>query len=181
MAVINTTVAQENWSIDLGRSEIPALFFAAALPVLLFVGLNFVANYFGIYPLFFAPFGLPGWLGASVHIASLPMFGVAGWLTWRAGGQGRQAAAWSFALVLGTAAFPFVVGPLDSLMLSIISMSLLLIGIVAAGRAAAVSPVAALLMAPALLWIGFSAFMGLSLVASWAPPFGLTNTPQGAS
>ena len=178
MAVMNTTAAQVDWSIDLGRSEVAPLFFAAALPVLQFVAVNFLGQNFGFTPLFFAPFGLPGWLGASLHLVSLPLFGVGGWLAWRAGGEGRSAAAWTAALVVGTVAFPFLVVALDSLMLSIVSMCLLLVGIIAAGRTATVSPAAALIMAPGLLWMGFSAFLGLSFVASWSPPFGLTNTAQ---
>jgi tryptophan-rich sensory protein len=181
MAVMNATAAQHTGTLDLGRSEVSSLLFAAALPVLLFVGVNFAANYFGLLPLFFAPFGLSGWVAAALHIGSLPLFGIGAWLAWRTGREGQNAVAWTAALVLGTVAFPFAVPLLDSMMLSVASMALLLVGLSAAVRAAKATPVAGFIMLPGMLWLGFSAVLGLSLVASWAPPFGLTNSTQAAS
>lgn len=181
MAVMTANAAQQTWSVDLGRSDIPAVFFAAALPIILFIGANWAGELFALRPLFFAPFGLAGWLAGVFHIGSLPLFGVGAYLAWRVGGQGHQAAGWTIALVVATVAFPFLVGLLDSLMLSILSMGLVLLGLSASARVAKVSPVGAMVMAPGLLWLGFSAFLGLSFVASWSPPFGITNASQSAA
>lgn len=161
--------------LDADRHDLLGLVLSAALPLAVFVIANGVAELNGALPLFFSPFGLPGWLGGALHIGSLPLFGIARWMVADRGHGGRVAGWWLVALMAGTIAFPFVVMPLDSLMLSIVAMTLLLIGLSAALRTAAVSPRAALVMLPGLAWMGFSAFIGLSFVAGWSPPFGLTN------
>jgi hypothetical protein len=162
--------------LDADRHDLLGLVLSAALPLAVFVIANGVAELNGILPLFFSPFGLPGWLGGALHIGSQPLFGSARWMVADRGRRGRVAGWWLVALMAGTIGFPFVVMPLDSLMLSLVAMTLLLVGLSAALRTAAVSNRAALVMLPGLAWMGFSAFVGLSFVAGWAPPFGLTNT-----
>jgi tryptophan-rich sensory protein len=92
------------------------------------------------------------------------------------GEAGTRAGWWIVALMAGAIVFPFLVAPLDSLMLSLVATGLFVLGLGAAVRTAAVEPKAALVMAPALIWLGFSAFVGLSFAAAWAPPFAVTNS-----
>lgn len=162
-------------ALDADRHDALGMVLSAALPLAVFVIANGMAELNGAVPLFFAPFGLPGWVGALLHIGSLPLFGVARWLVARRGHEGQVAGWWLVALMAGTIAFPFIVAPLDSLALSIVSMSLLLVGLGTAIRTSAVSHRAGLLMMPGLAWMGLSAFVGIGLVAGWSPPFALTN------
>ncbi|UJW87394.1 hypothetical protein [Devosia sp. SL43] len=162
-------------ALDADRHDLLGLVLSAALPLAVFMIANGVAELNGVLPLYFAPFGLPGWVGAALHIGSLPLFGIARWMVAERGQAGRSAGWWLVALMAGTIAFPFVVLPLDALMLSIVSMSLLLLGVSAAVRTALVSTRAALVMLPGLAWMGLSAFVGLSFVAGWSPPFALTH------
>jgi tryptophan-rich sensory protein len=164
--------------LDADRHDLLGLVLSAALPLAVFVIANGVAELNGMAPLFFSPFGLPGWAGGALHIGSLPLFGIARWMVAGRGEAGRSAGWWLVALIAGTIAFPFVVTPLDSLALSIVSMGLLIVGISAAARTALVSRRAALVMLPGLAWMGLSAFVGLSFVAGWSPPFALTHSSQ---
>ncbi|WP_240230478.1 tryptophan-rich sensory protein [Devosia lacusdianchii] len=166
--------------LNADRNDVLGLVLSAALPLAVFVIANGIAEMNGALPLFFSPFGLPGWVGGALHIGSLPLFGIARWMVAREGRQGRVAGWWLVALMAGTIAFPFVVTPLDSLMLSIVAMLLLLVGLGAAARTGEVSPRAAWIMLPGLAWMGFSAFIGLSFVASWSPPFGIANGSQSS-
>lgn len=166
--------------LDADRNDVGGLVLSAALPLAVFVVANGIAEMNGALPLFFSPFGLPGWVGGALHIGSLPLFGISRWMVARQGHEGRVAGWWLVALMAGMIAFPFMVLPLDSLMLSIVAMLLLLVGLGAAARTGKVSPRAALVMLPGLAWIGFSAFIGLSFVASWSPPFGLANASQSS-
>ncbi|MCS6758908.1 MAG: hypothetical protein MO852_07685 [Candidatus Devosia euplotis] len=75
----------------------------------------------------------------------------------------------------GAIVFPFVVAPLDPLFLCLATMALLLVGLATAALVGGVSSRAGLVMLPGLVWMGLSVFVGLSLVAAWSPPFGLTN------
>ena len=155
-----------------------ALLLSATLPLAAFALANGLAQANGILPLYFAP-SMPGWLGAALHIGSLPLLGVAHWMVGRQGVVGRSAAHWIVALIAGTIIFPFAVQALDSLMLSVLAFALLVVGLGAIVRTAAVEPRAALLMAPGLAWMGFSAFVGLSFAAGWSPPFAVTNSQGG--
>jgi tryptophan-rich sensory protein len=83
-------------------------------------------------------------------------------------------------LMGGTIAFPFLVTPLDALLLALAAFALLVAGLGAMVRVAAVDGRAAMVMAPGLAWMGFSAFVGLSFAAAWSPPFAVTNS-QGAA
>lgn len=166
--------------LDANRHDRLGLVLSGALPVAVFVIAHGLAELGGVVPLFFAPFGLPGWLGAALHIGSLPLFGIARWMVVQRGHEGVRAGWWLVALIACTIITPFVVGPLDTLLLSLVGVTLALIGLATAGRVAQVSPRAALVMLPGLAWMGLSAFVGLSLAAGWSPPFSLTNA-QGQS
>lgn len=161
---------------DIDRRDGLGLVLSAALPISVFVIANGLAELNGLVPLFFAPFGLPGWIGAALHIGSLPLFGVAHWMIANSGRDGSVARRWLEGLMAGSIAFPFAVAPLDTLLLSLAAMVLLLVGMAASLRVAKVSIKAALVMLPGLAWMGLSAFFGLSVVAGWSPPFGLTNS-----
>ena len=176
MATITAHSRPALWSLDADRRDYFGLVLSAGLPLAAFVIANGMAKLGGFVPLFFSPFGLPGWMGAALYLGALPLFGAARWLVAREGMEGRIAGWWIVALMAGAVVFPFLATPLDSLALSIASMLLILLGVAAAGRAAKVSPLAAMLMLPGLLWLGFSALVGLSFVAAWSPPFALTNT-----
>lgn len=175
---ISLPIPERHSMLDADRHDLLGLVLSAALPLAVFVIANGVAELSGFLPLFFSPFGLPGWVGGVLHIGCLPLFGVARWMVAERGRAGRTAGWWLVALMAGTIAFPFVVMPLNSLMLSVVAMTLLLVGLSAAARTAMVSTRAALVMLPGLAWMGLSAFVGLSFVAGWSPPFALTHSSQ---
>ena len=162
-------------ALDVDRHDVLGLVLSAALPLALFILANGLAHLAGTRPLFFAPFGMPSWLGAGLHLGALPLFGAARWMVAGKGRVGRNAGWWVSGLMAGTLAFPFLVAPLDSLTLSALAMALLIVGLGAIARVGRTSPAAALLMAPGLCWMGFSALIGLSFAGGWSPPFGLTN------
>ena len=175
MAASRAFSAQAISVFDANRQDALGLVLSGALPLSVFIIANGLAELNGAVPMFFAPFGLPGWVGAVLHIGSLPLFGIARWMVVAHRREGGSAGWWLVGLIAGTIALPFAVIWLDSLMLAMATMALLLVGLSAAVRTAKVSPQAALVMAPGLIWMGLSAFVGLSLVAGWSPPFGLTN------
>lgn len=162
--------------LDADRHDGLGLVLSAALPLAVFVIASGIAELNGVLPLFFSPLGLPGWLGAVLHLGGLPLLGIARWMVAGRGEAGTRAGWWIVALMAGAIVFPFLVAPLDSLMLSLVATGLFVLGLGAAVRTAAVEPKAALVMAPALIWLGFSAFVGLSFAAAWAPPFAVTNS-----
>jgi hypothetical protein len=159
--------------------DAPGLILSATAPLATFGIANVIADLNGVLPLYFSP-GLPGWAGALLHLASLPLFGIAHWLVARHGDAGRRAAWWIVALIAGTIAFPFIVEPLDSVVLSVVAFALLCLGLATLIRAGKVDPRAALIMAPALAWMGFSAFVGLSFAGTWSPPFALTDSTHSS-
>lgn len=167
--------------LDADRHDLLGLVLSAALPLAVFVVANGIAEFMGVLPLFFSPFGLPGWVGGAMHIGALPLFGIARWMVAGRGQAGHAAGWWVVALMAGMIAFPFIVMPLDSLQLSLVSLTLLLVGLAALARVSAISSRAALIMAPGLCWMGVSAFVGLTFAASWAPPFALTNAQTPAT
>lgn len=166
--------------LDADRRDALGLVLSAALPLAVFVIANGLAEINGALPLFFSPLGLPGWLGAVLHLGALPLFGIARWMVAGRGEAGQRAGWWIVVLMAGVIGFPFLVAPLDALMLSLVSMGLLLVGLGAMVRVGAVDPKAALVMAPGMAWMGFSALIGLSFAAAWSPPFAVTNS-QGAA
>lgn len=161
--------------LDADRHDVLGLVLSACLPLAVFVVANGMGHLVGTRPLFFAPFGMPSWAGAALHLGALPLFGAARWMVSDKGRAGRTAGWWVVGLMAGMIAFPFLVSPLDSLALSAVAMALLIVGLAAIARVAKISPRAALLMAPGLGWMGFSALMGLSFLSGWSPPFGPTN------
>lgn len=173
-------VSKSLGALDADRPNALGLVLSAALPLAVFVIANGIAELNGALPLFFSPLGLPGWLGAVLHLGALPLFGIARWMVAGRGAAGRRAGWWIVATMAGTIAFPFLVAPLDTLLLSLAALVLLVVGLGAMVRAGAVEPRAALVMAPGLAWMGFSAFVGLSFAAAWSPPFAVTNS-QGAA
>ena len=166
--------------LDVDRPNTLGLVLSAALPLAVFVIANGIAQLNGVLPLFFSPLGLPGWVGAVLHLGCLPLFGVARWMVSGRSEAGQRAGWWIVGLMAGVIAFPFVVTPLDSLLLSLVALALLVVGLGAMARAGAVDPRAALVMAPGMAWLGFSAFVGLSFAAAWSPPFAVTNSQGGA-
>lgn len=148
------------------------LLMASGLPLGLFGLANLVAGTLGVTPYFFSPFGLPGWIGATVHLAQLPLVGAA--LFFVARHDDTSPVRWLALLIAGLVLFPFVVAPLDSLQLAIVACALVLLTMASMARASAISPLAGWLLTPVLAWLGISATLGLALAAAWTPPFALT-------
>lgn len=175
-AVFKTPLAM----LDADRHDGFGLVLSAVLPLAVFVIANGIAQHFDLVPLFFSPLGLPGWVGAALYLASLPLFGVARWMVMGRGAAGMRAGWWIVGLIAATTGFPFIVAPLDPVALSIAAFALLIGGLAAMIRAAAVSPQAAMVMAPGMAWLGFSAFVGLSFAGAWSPPFAVANGHSSA-
>ena len=152
----------------------------AGLPLGLFGLVNLVVDATGHYPFFFSPLGIPGWVGAILHMAMLPLVGIAGWMVANKAG-GRTAQRWLAVFAAALIAFPFVVTVTSSLVLSMLAMATLFVGVGAAVRVARISHRAAWLLAPVLAWVGLSAVLGLVFTAAWAPPFGLVQSNQPAA
>jgi len=177
----SATVSKSLFSaFDADRHDAIGLVLSAVLPLAVFVIFNGLAEANGLEAMFFAPLGLPGWLGAALHLMGLPLFGVARWMVAARGDAGHRAGWWIVGLMVGVGAFPFVVNPLDAFLLTVASVSLVVVGLGAMVRVAEVDRKAAMVMAPGLAWLGFSAFVGLSFAAAWSPPFAVTNS-QGAT
>lgn len=152
------------------RAGLTLLACAALVPGL-FGLVNLGAETLGILPLFFAPFGLPGWVGGATHLAQLALMGAAyGALVLVAAPRARL---WLAGLVALYIALPFITPPLDSLQLSLVCTFVLLFGLATLMRVGAASPLAGWLLTPMLAIVGFSAAMGLVLTAAYTPPFAL--------
>lgn len=165
----NALPGRRSAAVDL-RGALTMLACAALAPGL-FGLVNLGAEAFGILPLFFAPFGLPGWAGGALHLSQLALLGAAfGALIPVAAPQARN---WLAVLIAAYIALPFITAPLDSLQLSLVCTALLLIGLATIRRVGEVSPLAGWLMTPMLAIVGFSAAMGLVLTAAYTPPFAL--------
>lgn len=180
MATSATTSKSPFAALDVDRHDALGLVLSAVLPLAVFVIANGIGELNGVWPLFFSPLGLPGWLGAVLHLAGLPLFGAARWMVAGRGDAGQRAGWWIVALMAGMIAFPFAVAPLDALALTMVAFALLIVGLGAMIRAGAVDPRAAAIMAPGMAWMGFSAFVGLSFTAAWSPPFAVTNSQTNA-
>lgn len=160
------------------RATLP-VFAGAALAPGLFGLVNLGAEALGVMPLYFAPFGLPGWAGAAAHLAQLALLGAAyGALIPLAA---RRARIWLALLILLYIALPFLTAPLDSLQLSLVCTIVLLLGLATLRRAGEASPLAGWLLVPMLAIVGFSAAMGLVLTAAYSPPFALIQTQNPAT
>ena len=152
---------------------------AAGLPLGVFGLVNLGAEAIGVLPLFFAPFGIPGWMGAVAHLAQLSLLGIAFWSVTRASAE-IAPRLWLAAIIGAYILLPYITPPLDSLQLSLICSTLFLVTLAGMVRASSVSPLAAWLMAPTLGILGFSATMGLALAAAYSPPFALIQGQQPA-
>ncbi|MBJ3786799.1 hypothetical protein [Devosia sediminis] len=161
------------------RDSVLAFFALTGLPVGLFGLANLLGEALGILPLYFSPFGLPGWAGAVAHLAQLALLGSAYWaLTQR--DLHTRSRFWLMALIAAYIALPFVTPPLDSLQLSMVCTGLMLLAIATATRIGAVSPLAGWLTAPLMAVLGLSSVMGLAISAAYAPPFAITQVNQAA-
>lgn len=167
-----TTTAQRP---DLRRYALLAA--CAGLPLGAFGLVNLGAESLGFLPLYFAPFGLPGWTGAAAHLIQLGFLGLALAML-VASHADRRPLAWLAAFIAGYILLPFITPPLDSLQLTLGCSALFLLGLASLRRVGAASPAAAWLMSPVLAVIGFSATMGLVLTAAYTPPFALTQGSQ---
>lgn len=163
------------------RPRVPVLnwLIAAGWPLGIFGLVNLGAEALGILPLYFSPFGLPGWAGAVAHLAQLFILGAAFLVLSEAHAKG-QARHWLAAFTLAYIALPFITPPLDSLQLAILCSSLFLLGFAAAMRVGQASRAAAALMTVPLGILGLSATMGLALSAAFTPPFAITQGQQTA-
>lgn len=150
---------------------------AAGLPVGLFGLANLGAEALGVMPLFFAPFGIPGWIGAAAHLAQLSLLGIAFWAVARATIV-RSPLIWMGAIIAAYILLPFITAPLDSLQLSLVCSLLFLVTLAGTHRAGTVSKLAGWLMVPTLGILGFSAVMGLAVAAAYSPPFAVVHGQQ---
>lgn len=159
------------------RDSILAFLALTGLPVGLFGLANLAGEAMGILPLYFSPFGLPGWAGAIMHLAQLALLGSAYWaLTQR--DLHTRSRFWLMAMIAAYIVLPFITPPLDSLQLSMLCTGLMLLAIATATRVGAISPLAGWLMAPMMGVLGLSSIMGLAISAAYAPPFALLQVNQ---
>lgn len=152
------------------------------LPVGLFGLANLGAEAAGMMPLFFAPFGLPGWIGGAIHLMQLAMLGAAFWAL-HAANAAAAPRLWLAVLIAAYIALPFLTPPLDSLQLSLLCTGLFLFALATMHRVGSVTPLAGWLVSPMLVIVGLSATMGLVLTAAYTPPFALIqgqNPPPAA-
>lgn len=143
---------------------------SALFPLGVFGLINFVADPQGIHPLFFSPFGMPGWIGAIIHFIQLAGLGAAYAAMMRSGG-GSSAKFWIMLTTAGFIALPFATITLDPFQLTLVGTSLFLLTLATVLRVAPHSQAATWFLAPALSLIGLSTVMGLLLAASYLPPF----------
>lgn len=176
-----TITAKENsvrptlHAFDFGA--VAQLALAAMLPLAAFGATNFLAEAAGLQPHFFSPAGLPGWVGAAIHLVLLFSTGLAIGLAAR---KNRNVLPWGIALVMAMIAFPFPAAALDSVSLAMVMASVLLLAIATGLRVAAASSLGGWLMLPVLAWIGFGAALGLAMAAAWSPPFALITAQNPA-
>jgi len=178
MATIAVTPvsASNGHSAFAGARNLLGLAIAGGLPLGLFGLVNLAGEGFGILPLFFSPYAIPGWLGAGIHLSLLFLIGLSAGLAWQRGG--RTIIGWVAALVVGMIAFPFLAPWLDSLQLALYVVGLLLLCGATAYRVSLHAPLAGLLMLPTLMWLGIGAALGLTMAAAWTPPFALMQGNQ---
>lgn len=149
-----------------------ALAACTGLPLGLFGLINLGADALGYLPLFFSPFGLPGWAGAVIHMAQLACLGAAFWTLSREANHGA-ARFWLVGLTLAYITLPYFTPPLDSLQLTVVCSMLFLLSLATVARVGAVSPLAGWIMSPIVFVMGVSATMGLAASLAFAPPFAL--------
>ena len=149
---------------------------SAALPMAAYFAADIAGSAFGVVPVVAAPLGLPEWTAAASMMVTLPMWGVARWLVAQRGAPGRSASRAIVALIAGVILLPFGLSMASPIMAGLMLMLVLLTGLVAAMRAAALSGGAALLLAPGLVWFGLGSLIGFTTLAGgWSPPFALVD------
>lgn len=173
---VNSAVLTARRSERANLRDLLALAVAGGLPLGLFGLVNLAGEGVGILPLFFAPYGLPGWLGAATHLGLLFLIGVSAGLAVQRGG--RAVLGWVAALVAGMIGFPFIAPWLDSLQLAFYALALFLLCAATSYRLSRHSALAGLLMLPTLAWLGLGTALGLTMAAAWTPPFALTQANQ---
>lgn len=163
-----------------GRSDVARAGISAALPLAGLLIVQAGADAFGVSAVHpDMPFGLPAWSSLAVLVVTLPLWGYAHFLVAGRGPEGRRAGRWIAGFVALVLVLPFALASVDAFFGSFLSMLVLLTGIVAAGRTAAVSARASLLLLPGLLWTGMGALVGFGVAAGgWSPPFALTDTER---
>ncbi|UYN98242.1 MAG: hypothetical protein KIT02_09670 [Devosia sp.] len=167
-----TTTASTQSVVSANLRPVLTMIVCAGLPMGIFGLVNLVFESLGVLPLFFAPFGLPGWAGGAIHLFQLALLGGAFWALLDARAD-RATRLWLAAFTSAYILLPFITPPLDSLQLGILCSSLFLLALAALRRAGAASPLAGWLMAPVLSVLGLSAAMGLVITAAYTPPFAL--------
>jgi len=176
MATTWTTDSRDLNHVSNDLSSIALLGLSAALPMAGYFAADVLGDALGITPVIATPLGLPEWTVAAAMMVSLPMWGVARWLVGLRGSDGRSASRWIVALIAGVILLPFALSFANPFMASLLSMLVLLTGVIAAMRAAALSGPATLLLAPGLIWFGLGSLIGFTTLAGgWSPPFALVD------
>lgn len=174
-----TTWSNTNHDLAIAPTDvrgIATLGLSAALPMAAYFAADVLGDALGIVPVVVTPLGLPDWTVAAAMMLTLPMWGVARWLVGQRGPAGRIASRWIVALIAGVILLPFAFSMANTFMAGLLTMLVLLTGIIAAMRAAALSGRAALLMAPGLVWFGLGSLIGFTTLAGgWSPPFALVD------
>jgi hypothetical protein len=151
-------------------------------PLGVFGLINFLVDPIGLHPLFFSPFGIPGWVGAIIHLVQLAGLGAAYAAMTRAD-HPNSAGFWIMLTTTGFIALPFATLALDPFQLTLAGTSLFLLTLSTLLRSAPHSRTAAWFIVPALGMVGLSTIMGLLLAASYLPPFAPiyahTQSPAG--
>lgn len=148
-----------------------------SLPLGIFSLVHLSASAIGLFPIFFAPFGLPTWGGAVMHLLQLALLGGAFWaLTEKATrGTARQ---WLIGLTAFYVLLPFFTPLLNSLQLGLVCTALFLGTMATIRRVGPAAPMAGWMMAPMLAVTGTSAALGLTMAAAYSPPFALMQSGQ---
>ncbi len=148
-----------------------------SLPLGMFGLVHLSASAIGLFPIFFAPFGLPTWGGAVMHLLQLALLGGAFWaLTEKATrGTARQ---WLIGLTAFYILLPFFTPLINSLQLGLVCTALFLGTMATIRRVGPAAPMAGWMMAPMLAVTGTSAALGLTMAAAYSPPFALMQSGQ---
>jgi len=179
-----TVQQNEDFSLlDPNRPDALGAALSAALPVavlIIFNGLASAAGWTAAVPQYngvsFVP---PTWLASAITIAILPMWGLARWMVWQRGEQGRAASWWVLALITWSLALPFLTSGFDLLGMTFANVISLLLAVGTGAKVFAVSKRAFLLVLPSVCWMGFTTFLGFAAIAQgWSPGFAATQ--QGA-
>ena len=105
----------------------------------------------------------PSWLFAPVWTALYVMIAIAGWLAWRRSGFNRPIALWSAQLVLN-AGWTWIMFRRHEIGLALVDIAALLIMILAfIATTWRVSPPAALLFGPYLLWVSYATALNAAI------------------